>query len=107
MCKLDAKDYGLPQTRNRKYLFGYRIDDERLQEDEDGERNCERYEEALRLLKTPEPLFSFYDFTLKAHNPAICRLRDALRGPQGEIAERWFFIDDDFANCMDRDVPPD
>merc|ERR1719198_846806 len=27
-------------------------------------------------------------------------------GPGGEIAEKWFFIDDDFANCMDRDVPP-
>lgn len=27
-------------------------------------------------------------------------------GPAGQIAEKYFFVDDDFADCLDRSVPP-
>ena len=80
LCKIDTKDYGLPQTRNRKYLFIWRSNDP---DDDLGGY----LEEILVHLKTPL-LYSMDAFLLPPTHDRIRCFREALRSGPGLMVAR-------------------
>ena len=80
LCKVDTKEYGLPQTRNRKYLFIWRSDDP---DDDLGEY----FQEILDHLKTPL-LYSMDAFLLPETHDRIRCFREALRSGPGLLVKR-------------------
>ncbi|KAL3944975.1 MAG: hypothetical protein SGBAC_000951 [Bacillariaceae sp.] len=80
LCKLDTKEYGLPQTRNRKYLFIWRCDEP---DDDLGEY----FQEILDHLKTPL-LHSMDAFLLPDTHDRIRCFREALRSGPGLMVKR-------------------
>ncbi len=80
LSKLDTKDYGLPQTRNRKYLFLWRSD---TPEDDLGDY----YQEILKHLETPL-LHSMDAFFLPDSHDRIRCFREALRSGPGLMVKR-------------------
>mmetsp|Transcript_16535 Transcript_16535/g.18851 ORF Transcript_16535/g.18851 Transcript_16535/m.18851 type:complete len:2158 (+) Transcript_16535:163-6636(+) len=80
LCKIDTKLYGLPQTRQRKYLFIWRADDP---DDDLGEY----FQEILNHLRTP--LFhSMEAFLLPDSHDRIRSFREALRSGPGLMVKR-------------------
>lgn len=71
LCKIDTKNYGLPQTRNRKYLYIWRSDEP---DDDLGEY----FQEILDHLQTPL-LHSMDAFLLPETHDRIRCFREALR----------------------------
>jgi hypothetical protein len=80
LVKLDTKDYGLPQTRNRKYLFIWRSDSP---DDDLGEY----FQEILQYLETPL-LHSMDAFLLPDSHDRIRCFREALRSGPGLMVKR-------------------
>ena len=80
LCKVDTKLYGLPQTRQRKYLFIWRSDDP---DDDLGEY----FQEILDHLKTPL-LHSMEAFLLPDSHDRIRSFREALRSGPGLMVKR-------------------
>ncbi|VEU41203.1 unnamed protein product [Pseudo-nitzschia multistriata] len=80
LCKLDTKAYGLPQTRQRKYLFIWRSDDP---DDDLGEY----FQEILDHLKSPL-LHSMEAFLLPDSHDRIRSFREALRSGPGLMVKR-------------------
>ncbi|CAJ1936311.1 unnamed protein product [Cylindrotheca closterium] len=88
LCKLDTKEYGLPQTRNRKYLFIWRSDEP---DDDLGEY----FQEILDHLKTPL-LHSMDAFLLPDTHDRIRCFREALRSGPGLMVKRERAKEEDF-----------
>eukprot|EP00536_Pseudo-nitzschia_multiseries_P006390 jgi/Psemu1/192957/e_gw1.134.12.1 len=80
LCKIDTKLYGLPQTRQRKYLFIWRSDDP---DDDLGEY----FQEILDHLKSPL-LHSMEAFLLPDSHDRIRSFREALRSGPGLMVKR-------------------
>ena len=80
LVKLDTKDYGLPQTRNRKYLFIWRSDSP---DDDLGEY----FHEILQYLEAPL-LHSMDAFLLPDSHDRIRCFREALRSGPGLMVKR-------------------
>ncbi len=98
LVKLDTREYGLPQTRNRKYLFVWLSDDP---EDDLGEY----IKLIMDHLKTPL-LHSMEAFLLPATHDRIRRLREALRSGPGlmvakERAKELDFFDWELSGVKD------
>jgi site-specific DNA-cytosine methylase len=88
LCKLDTKEYGLPQTRNRKYLFGWKSDDP---DDDLG-----IYIDILMgHLKTPL-LYPMDAFLLPETHDRIRCFREALRSGPGLMVKRERAMEPDF-----------
>ncbi|KAL3895829.1 MAG: hypothetical protein SGARI_007333, partial [Bacillariaceae sp.] len=92
LMKVDTKDFGLPQTRNRKYLFVWRCDDP---DDDLGEY----FEEILEYLKTPL-LHSIEAFLLPVTHDRMRCFREALRSGQGRLVARERAKESDFFDPM-------
>lgn len=88
LCKLDTKDYGLPQTRNRKYLFGWKSDDPH---DDLGVF----IDLLMGHLKTPL-LYSMDAFLLPDTHDRIRCFREALRSGPGLMVKRERAAEPDF-----------
>jgi len=80
LAKVDTKQYGLPQTRNRKYLYVWRSDDP---DDDLGEY----FQEILDHLQTPL-LHSMDAFLLPETHDRIRCFREALRSGPGLMVKR-------------------
>lgn len=80
LVRIDTKEYGLPQTRNRRYLFIWRSDDP---DDDLGEY----FQEILEHLKTPL-LYSMDSFLLSPTHDRIRGFREALRSGPGRMVAR-------------------
>ena len=98
LVKLDTREYGLPQTRNRKYLFVWRSDDP---EDDLGGY----IQLIMDHLKTPL-LHSMEAFLLSPTHDRIRRFREALRSGPGlmvakERAKELDFFDWDLTGVKD------
>ena len=98
LVKLDTKQYGLPQTRNRKYLFVWRSDDP---EDDLGDF----IQLIMDHLKTPL-LHPMEAFLLPENHDRLRRLREALRSGPGrmvakERAKELDFFDWDLSGVKD------
>ena len=90
LVKLDTKEYGLPQTRNRKYLFIWRSDDPN---DDLGDY----FEEIMEHLKTPL-LHAMDAFLLPDDHDRIRCFREALRSGPGLLVKRERAKELDFFN---------
>jgi hypothetical protein len=90
LVKLDTKDYGLPQTRNRKYLFVWLSDDP---DDDLGSY----FQEILDHLKTPL-LHSVEAFLLPDTHDRIRCFREALRSGPGLMVKRNRAKEPDFSD---------
>jgi site-specific DNA-cytosine methylase len=80
LCKIDTKKYGLPQTRNRKYLFIWKSDDP---DDDLGDY----FDEILEHLQTPL-LHSLDAFLLPETHDRLRCFREALRSGPGLLVKR-------------------
>jgi len=85
LCKIDTKEYGLPQTRNRKYLFIWRCSDE--EEHISGDDLGTYFQQILDHLKTPL-LYSMDAFLLQSTHDRIRCFREALRSGPGLMVAR-------------------
>uniref|UniRef100_A0A7S4I449 Helicase ATP-binding domain-containing protein n=1 Tax=Odontella aurita TaxID=265563 RepID=A0A7S4I449_9STRA len=88
LCKVDTKEYGLPQTRQRKYLFIWRSDDP---SDDLGTY----FQQILDHLKTPL-LYSMDAFLLSPSHDRIRCFREALRSGPGLMVARERSKEPDF-----------
>lgn len=86
--KIDSKEFGICQTRNRGYLFVWRSDN--LTDD-----LGEYYEEILRFLQVPLT-HSIEAFFLPAHHDRLRQFREALRSGPGMILAKNRMRDPDF-----------
>jgi site-specific DNA-cytosine methylase len=77
LIKLDTKDYGLPQTRNRQYLFVWKSDDP-------SDNLGEYFQLLMDHLKTPL-LHSMEAFMLPPTHDRIRCFREALRSGPGHM----------------------
>jgi len=91
IVKVDTKDYGLPQTRQRTYMFVWRPDDDDNVNDDLGEY----WEAIVHHLKSPVR-HSLESFILQPDHDIIRVFREALRGPNGRQTKRGVFLEPDF-----------
>jgi site-specific DNA-cytosine methylase len=94
LVKLDTKDYGLPQTRNRKYLFIWLSDDPN--DDLGG-----YFDKILEHLQTPL-LHSVDAFLLPDSHDRIRCFREALRSGPGLMVKRERAKENDFWDPLSR-----
>lgn len=92
LIHVDTKDFGLPQTRNRKYLFVWRSDNP---DDDLGDY----FEEIIQYLKTPL-LHSIEAFLLPVTHDRTRCMREALRSGPGRMVARERAKEPDFMDPM-------
>ena len=94
--KVDTKDFGLPQTRNRMYLFVWRV--------EDGADLGEYWKLIVEHLKSPVR-HSLEAFVLQEDHDIIRVFREALRGPAGRSTKRGNFLEVDYWTSSSANLP--
>mmetsp|Transcript_36589 Transcript_36589/g.88683 ORF Transcript_36589/g.88683 Transcript_36589/m.88683 type:complete len:2159 (+) Transcript_36589:2-6478(+) len=94
--KVDTKDFGLPQTRNRMYLFVWR--------EQDGDDLGEYWKLIVEHLKSPVR-HSLEAFVLQEDHDIIRVFREALRGPAGRSTKRGAFLEADFWTSTSANLP--
>ena len=77
---VDTKQYGLPQTRNRGYMFVWRPDDDDVHDD-----LGMYWKVIVEFLKAPVR-HSLDSFLLEDDHDIIRRFREGLSGPQGRVS---------------------
>ena len=88
--KVDTKDFGLPQTRQRTYMFVWQPDGGNINDD------LGQYWEAIvASLKAPVR-HSLESFILQDNHDIIRVFREALAGPAGRTSKRAAFLEPDF-----------
>ena len=80
--KVDTKDFGLPQTRNRTYMFVWQPENEDFEDDDLGEY----WEAIVSFLQSPVR-HSLEAFLLEAGHDIIRVFREALSGPAGRTSQ--------------------
>eukprot|EP00980_Cylindrotheca_fusiformis_P003492 scaffold781_cov132-Cylindrotheca_fusiformis.AAC.11 len=94
--KMDTKLYGLPQTRNRMYLFVWRADE--------GDDLGKYWELVVEHLQSPVR-HSLEAFVLQDDHDIIRVFREALRGPAGRTTKRGAFLEPDFWTSTSANLP--
>ena len=97
--KVDSKDFGVPQTRNRTYLFVWRPDDDNISDD-----LGEYWKAIVEHLKSPTR-HSLDAFLLDDDHEIVRVFREALRGPPGRQTKRSFFLEPDFWSSVNKNLP--
>jgi len=82
ILKVDTKEFGLPQTRMRTYMFVWRPENDNVNDD-----LGYYWEQVVRHLKVPAR-HSLQSFTLQVDHDIIRVFREALRGPPGRQTMR-------------------
>lgn len=77
LISVDTKNFGLPQTRQRRYMLLWRADKYKFNE------AGKMWQELVKNLEVPSSC-TYDDFLLPESDPAVRRFRDALRGPMGK-----------------------
>jgi len=97
--RVDTKDYGLPQTRNRTYMLVWQPDDDDVHDD------LGFYWEAIvRYLKSPVR-HSLEAFILNDDHEIIRRFREALNGPAGRRTKSACMQEVDFWASNNANLP--
>jgi len=96
-AKVDTKDFGLPQTRNRTYMFVWKSEDVF---DDLGEY----WAAIVNHLKSPVR-HSLDAFTLDVDHEVIRVFREALNGPPGRQTMRSVFLEPDFWSSASANLP--
>lgn len=89
-CKMDTKDYGLPQTRNRVYMFVWQPDDGNVSDD-----LGVYWKTIVEYLKSPVR-HSLPSFVLNVDHEIIRTFREGLNGPAGRQTKQANFLEPDF-----------
>jgi site-specific DNA-cytosine methylase len=89
-CKMDTKDYGLPQTRNRVYMFVWQPDDGNVSDD-----LGVFWKTIVEYLKSPVR-HSLPSFVLNVDHEIIRTFREGLNGPAGRQTKQANFLEPDF-----------
>jgi hypothetical protein len=97
--KVDTKDFGLPQTRNRTYMFVWRPDDDDIHDD-----LGQYWVEIVKHLKSPVR-HSLDAFMLEDDHDTIRVFREALNGPPGRQSKRSCFLQPDFFESKSANLP--
>jgi site-specific DNA-cytosine methylase len=90
VSKVNTAHYGLPQVRNRKYMFVYRLDyfaDVQSQLDEAGFDIGELFEELMEEMQH-EVSYPLSAYIPDSMDPRVRRMRDRLRSPVGRSTAR-------------------
>ena len=95
-AKVDTKDFGLPQTRSRMYLFVWRSDE--------GDDLGDYWKAIVEHLKSPVR-HSLEAFILQEDHDIIRVFREALRGPLGRATKRGAFLESDFWESTNANLP--
>ena len=90
IVKVDTKHFGLPQTRERTYMFVWQPDDGDVHDD-----LGEYWKQIVEYLKSPVR-HSLQSFVLLDDHDIIRVFREALRGPPGRQTARGELQDPDF-----------
>ncbi|GKY91341.1 hypothetical protein MPSEU_000106300 [Mayamaea pseudoterrestris] len=88
--KMDTKKYGLPQTRERTYMFVWRPKDDDITDD-----LGDYWTKIVQHLASPAK-HSITAFMLEDDHPDVRRYREALNGPPGRQSRRERFQEADF-----------
>ena len=99
LCKVDTKEFGLPQTRMRTYMFVWRPENDEFTDD-----LGEYWEEIVKHLKSPVR-HSLDAFMLDDDHEVIRVFREALNGPPGRMSKRGFFLAPDFWTSASANLP--
>lgn len=99
LAKVDTKQFGLPQTRMRTYMFVWRPDDEGNVRDDLGQY----WEAIVRHLQSPVR-HALEGFILQVDHDIIRNFREALRGPAGRHTRRGRFQEPDFWTSADANL---
>jgi site-specific DNA-cytosine methylase len=97
--KVDTKDFGLPQTRNRTYMFVWRPDDDDIHDD-----LGQYWVEIVKHLKSPVR-HSLDAFMLEDDHDTVRVFREALNGPPGRQSKRSYFLQPDFFESKSANLP--
>ncbi|KAL3904761.1 MAG: hypothetical protein SGARI_004775, partial [Bacillariaceae sp.] len=97
--KVDTKDYGLPQTRQRTYMFVWKAEDPNNYDDDLGV-----YWQALVQFLANPVQHSLEAFILDDDHDNIRVFREALRGPPGRHTKRQYFQERDFYSSGNANV---
>lgn len=89
--RVDTKLYGLPQTRERTYMYVWQPDDPTNYNDDLGEY----WDAIFKYLESPVK-HSLESFILDDDHDNIRVFREALRGPSGRHTKRSIFQEPDF-----------
>lgn len=90
IVKVDTKEFGLPQTRERTYMFVWRPEDDNVDDD-----LGDYWKAIVQHLKSPVK-HSLSSFVLQDDHDIIRVFREALRGPPGRQTARSVFLEPDF-----------
>lgn len=88
--KVDTKEYGLPQTRMRTYMFVWKPVDNNIHDD-----LGEYWEAIIKFVRSPVR-HSLESFILEVDHDVIRVFREALNGPAGRQTKRGLFLEPDF-----------
>lgn len=97
--KVDTKDYGLPQTRQRTYMFVWQPRDPTNYTDDLGDY----WQAIFKYLQSPVK-HSLESFILDDDHDNIRVFREALRGPSGRHTKRSVFQEPDFYTSGNQNV---
>jgi len=96
--KVDTKEYGLPQTRMRTYMFVWKPEDGSVDDD-----LGEYWEAIVKFVKSPVR-HSLESFILQVDHDVIRVFREALNGPPGRQTKRGHFMEPDFWTSTKADL---
>jgi site-specific DNA-cytosine methylase len=101
---VDTKDFGLPQTRNRTYLFVWQVDDEKDQYGLKSDDLGMYWKAIVQHLMSPVR-HSLEAFILNDDHDIIRVFREALRGPSGRKTKSGTFLESDFWKSTSATLP--
>ena len=93
--KVDTKDFGLPQTRQRTYLFVWRASE--------GADLGDYWKAIVEHLKSPVRN-SLDSFLLDEGHDILRVFREALRGPSGRLTKSGIFLEDDYWKSLGKNL---
>lgn len=99
-AKVDTKDFGLPQTRNRTYMFVWKVEGDDDIYDDLGDY----WDAVVNHLKSPVR-HALDAFILDVDHEVIRVFREALNGPPGRISKRGCFLEPDFWTSSSANLP--
>jgi len=96
---VDSKEFGLPQTRQRVYMFVWRPEGGKIDDD-----LGKYWVQLVKELKSPVQ-HSLDSFLLEDDHDTVRTFREALNGPPGRQSKRSFFMEPDFWTSTSANLP--
>jgi len=99
LVKVDSKEFGLPQTRQRVYMFVWRPRNDNIHDD-----LGKHFVQIVNFLKSPVK-HSLDAFMLQPDHEIIRLFREALNGPPGRQSKRSYMLEPDFWTSASANLP--